>query len=183
MQEICLKISALLGERVYVVNKKRYSRQKRVSWQVCSYTPLTCSSVLITDCTVSTINITCWTILTSYTTFGGAKSCCLYTSGKFTIVATRPITRPRTSPAADHRFHPQNYPPKIDAKLVKKDNNFWWVILRVKTMIRRGWCSGAGDRAFLRVLPAKSGSVGKSAATHPWHVPVWLLWKHLSRTV
>ena len=25
--------------------------------------------------------------------------------------------------AAGHRFHPQNYPPKIDVKLVKKDNS------------------------------------------------------------
>ena len=27
------------------------------------------------------------------------------------------------SPAAGHRFHPQNHPPKIDAKWVKKDNS------------------------------------------------------------
>jgi hypothetical protein len=27
------------------------------------------------------------------------------------------------SPVAGHRFHPQNYPPKIDAKLVEKDNS------------------------------------------------------------
>ena len=27
------------------------------------------------------------------------------------------------SPAVGHRFHPQNHPPKIDAKLVKKDNS------------------------------------------------------------
>jgi hypothetical protein len=30
----------------------------------------------------------------------------------------RPITRP-----PDHRFHPQNHPPKTDAKWVKKDNS------------------------------------------------------------
>jgi hypothetical protein len=27
------------------------------------------------------------------------------------------------SPAVGHRFQPQNHPPKIDAKLVKKDNS------------------------------------------------------------
>jgi hypothetical protein len=32
-------------------------------------------------------------------------------------------TRPQSWPAAGHRFHPQNHPPKIDAKLVKKDNS------------------------------------------------------------
>ena len=45
--------------------------------------------------------------------------------------------------------------------------NCWWVILRVtiprrvKTITRCGSWSGAGDKAFLRVWPAKSGSVGK----------------------
>jgi hypothetical protein len=32
-------------------------------------------------------------------------------------------TRPQSWPAAGHRFHPQNHPPKIDAKLAKKDNS------------------------------------------------------------
>jgi hypothetical protein len=46
--------------------------------------------------------------------------------------------------------------------------------LLVKTMTRRRSWSGAGDRAFLRVWPAKSGSVGKSENTQkklkclPW---------------
>jgi hypothetical protein len=33
------------------------------------------------------------------------------------------IRKNALSPAAGRRFHPQNHPPKIDAKWIKKDNS------------------------------------------------------------
>jgi hypothetical protein len=42
---------------------------------------------------------------------------------KGTDIALGHTRKNALSPVAGHRFHPQNYPPKIDAKLVKKDNS------------------------------------------------------------